>query len=118
MNIDDAIRAHSSWKIKLSRYLSGHGEDIDISKLSVDNVCDLGQWIHSNDSVLSRYENLNKLREEHKKFHKIASDIAKKKSKNENADVEKLLGPGSDYSNSSMEVIALLQDLKRKMPTL
>jgi hypothetical protein len=46
MDFDEAIKAHSAWKFKLSGYLRKPDGSIKSADVVVDNKCALGQWIY------------------------------------------------------------------------
>lgn len=45
MNFDEAIRAHSDWKMKFNIYLSKPDGSINPQDLANDNLCALGKWL-------------------------------------------------------------------------
>ena len=116
MNIDEVIKSHSDWKIKLQRYLNNPDGSIDVNNLEKDTVCAFGQWVYSiNDEKTKSFPHLTTLIEEHKKFHKAAADIVKRKNKGEDVKEEIALSADSDFSQSSMNVVSLLMKLKKHL---
>ena len=115
MNIDEAIKAHSDWKMKLQRYLANPDGSINVDNLSQDNKCPLGEWMHllTNDHSAKSFPELELLINEHKKFHKAAADIVRRKDKGEDIKADISLGGTSDFANASMNVVSLLMKLKR-----
>jgi hypothetical protein len=53
MDFDEAIKAHSAWKMKLSTYLKKPDGSLKPSEIQVDNKCQLGQWIYAEGARLS-----------------------------------------------------------------
>ena len=43
MNFDDAIQAHSAWKMKLTLYIAKPDKSLNHNVVCKDNVCDLGK---------------------------------------------------------------------------
>lgn len=116
MDFDLAIKAHSSWKIKLQNYLEKPDGSIDVDQLQRDNVCDLGCWLHGPDTLA--YKNLPEFQElikEHKAFHAAAADIVRRKDKGENITEDIALGAKSPFSAHSSRVIVLLMGLRQKV---
>lgn len=114
MNFDEAIQAHSSWKLKLKNYLASPDGSIDIDKLSKDNQCVLGSWLYSSES--KNYQNSPEFKElvaEHKEFHKAAAEIVKRKNNGEDIKEEVAIGSDSVFSRSSSKVVTLLMALKK-----
>jgi hypothetical protein len=77
INLYDAVLAHLAWKRRLFEYLEGRSkEDLQPSKICVDNLCVLGKWIHSDGKVRFGEESVFlKLVEEHAKFHVHAAKV-------------------------------------------
>lgn len=113
MNFDDAIKAHSNWKIRLKRYISNPDGSIDVSKTSRDDVCELGQWLKGDGKKLAANPTYQQLVSEHAKFHKCAADIVARCDKGENVQEEMSLGSSSDFSKHSMNVVSCITSLKR-----
>jgi hypothetical protein len=44
VNFDEAIKAHTYWKVMLKWLINGQ-RPLDVSTVSLDSVCELGKWI-------------------------------------------------------------------------
>lgn len=84
MNFDDAITAHTQWKMKLSSYLSHPDDSLDVASVSADNKCLLGQWIGGEGAKYSSLPEFAKLRTEHTHFHKAVGDVVRKAAMGQN----------------------------------
>ncbi|MBP9752312.1 MAG: CZB domain-containing protein [Proteobacteria bacterium] len=116
LNIDEAIKAHSDWKIKLQRFLKNPDGSIDSTTVAKDNVCPLGKWMHfGNDSNFKKFTEFNELIIEHKRFHLAAAEIINRKNRGEDVTESIALGGNSEFSKASQNVIGLLMKLKRHM---
>ncbi|MDD4912445.1 MAG: CZB domain-containing protein [Sideroxydans sp.] len=77
INIYDAVLVHRAWKRRLIDYLEGRSqENLQPSKICVDNLCVLGKWIHSDGKA--QFEDqavFKKLMDEHAKFHIHAAKV-------------------------------------------
>lgn len=113
MDFDEAIRAHSDWKLKLQRYIKGMGDPVDVDKLSKDNVCILGCWLYGDGQKHKNHTEFQDLITAHREFHLAAADIVKRKDKGENVKEEIVLGAKSAFSQTSERVVSLLMNLKR-----
>ncbi|CAO4838633.1 MAG: hypothetical protein CNLJKLNK_00016 [Holosporales bacterium] len=113
MDFEEAIKAHSDWKLKLQRYIKGMGDPIDSSKLSRDDVCPLGCWIYNEGQGHKHNPDFQNMVQAHKEFHTQAADIVKRKDKGENVRDEIALGAGSAFTLASEKVVSLLMTLKR-----
>lgn len=113
MNFDEAIKAHSDWKLKLQRYVKGMGDPVDVDKLSKDNVCALGCWIYGDGQKYKAHAEFQNLVIAHREFHFAASEIVKRKDRGENVKEEIVLGSKSAFCEASERVVSLLMALKR-----
>lgn len=115
MNFDDAVKAHSAWKMKLSGYIRNPDGSLDPKAIQPDNLCDLGKWIYQSASDHADLEEYKKLKECHAKFHKCAADIVTRADKGEKLTDEIALGSNSDYAKLSLEVVGLIMTMKKKV---
>ncbi|CAO5680389.1 MAG: hypothetical protein HEEMFOPI_01754 [Holosporales bacterium] len=113
MDFDEAIRAHSDWKLKLQRYIKGMGDPVDCDKLSKDNVCALGCWLYGEGQKYKNHEDFQNLIIAHREFHTAAGDVVKRKDRGENVKEEIVLGSKSAFCQTSERVVSLLMTLKR-----
>lgn len=109
--LDQAIGAHSQWKIKLLTAVNG-GEVPDQAKCCVDNQCDLGKWIYNEGQKAhgARPEFIA-LRETHKKFHGTVGEVIDLVSQKKVADAKKNILEGAFYQRSK-DVVKAISDLK------
>ncbi|HEX7673533.1 MAG TPA: CZB domain-containing protein [Bdellovibrio sp.] len=114
MDFDEAIRAHSSWKMKLSAYLRKPDGSLKPDEIQQDHKCDLGKWIHGEGSKFSSLPEFKTLKVEHAKFHKCAADVVRKADKGESVSDETALGAKSEFSNASSAVVTAIMSMKRK----
>lgn len=112
MNFDEAIRAHSDWKIKLNRYLSNPDGSINAQDLSKDNLCNLGKWLHGEGRSFENIAEYKQLIQDHAHFHKAAADIVIKKDRGEDIKNDMALGGNSPFAKYSMSVVSLLMKMK------
>ncbi len=106
-----AIQAHTTWKLRLTRYAHGEGEErLDPEVIGCDDQCALGKWIHSNDGLHEDNELFTRLRSEHAEFHKMAAEVVRMVDEGNAKEAEKLLH--GEYSNISHKVIKGLTSLR------
>lgn len=112
MNFDDAITRHAEWRIKL-RSAMHMKQKLDVFVISKENNCELGKWLHGEGrrdaSALPSYKACLDL---HKAFHEEAGKIAVLINAGNYAEAEKLLAPGSAYSQVSTNIGGILIKLK------
>lgn len=114
MNFDEAIRAHSDWKIKLSNYLRNPDGSLKSVDVEPDNKCPLGQWIHGEGAKYSALSEYETLKSEHAKFHKEAATVIRKADSGENVSEEVALGADSNFANASSSVVSAIMKMKAK----
>jgi methyl-accepting chemotaxis protein len=109
--LDQAINAHSQWKVKLLTAVNG-GEVPDKAKCCVDNQCDLGKWIYGEGlKAHGTKPEFAVLRETHKKFHSSVGEVVELVSQKKVADAKKNILEGQ-FNLRSKEVVKALMDLK------
>lgn len=114
MNLDDAIQAHAQWKVKLRGAISAK-EQMDAQKISADNYCPLGIWLHG--EARSKYAQLNSYKvvvQKHAAFHKEAGKVAATINAKKYAEAEAMLGAGTPYADASSSVGVALIGLKKE----
>jgi hypothetical protein len=113
MNFDDAVSAHTKWKIRLRATLDGTGEKLDSAAVARDDGCELGKWLHGEGT---RYKTLGEhqsLVTAHARFHKCAGEVVAKHGQGLTADAEKLLAPGGAFAKNSTETVGAIMAMKR-----
>lgn len=114
MDFDEALKAHSAWKMKLSIYLKNPDKSLKASDIQVDNKCALGQWIHGEGAKYASLPEFITLKAEHAKFHKAAADVVLKADSGQSITEEIALGSGSVFSQSSTQVVTAIMKMKQK----
>jgi len=114
MNFDEAIKAHSEWKGKLSHYIEHPDHSLKAAEVSADNKCPLGQWIYGEGGKHASLPEFSKLKSEHQRFHKVAGTIIAKADAGIDESQEVALGAKSDYSATSSAVVLAIMAMKAK----
>lgn len=117
MNFDEAIAAHSAWKMKLSTYLRKPDGSLKPADIQVDNKCALGQWIHGDGSKFKASPEYETLKNEHAKFHKAAAEVVKKADSGQSTAEETAIGSKSDFGKASTAVVTAIMAMKKKAGT-
>jgi Chemoreceptor zinc-binding domain len=115
MNFDEAIKAHSSWKMKLSAYLRKPDGSLKAADVEVDNKCDLGKWIHGEGAKHSTLAEFGALKTEHAKFHKAAADVVKKADSGQSVSEDIAIGGSSPFAQASSAVVTAIMTMKKKI---
>ena len=114
MNFDEAIQSHSSWKMKLSRYLTQKDGSFDPATVSAPDRCDLGKWLKAELVAKSGDAILKELSTTHAQFHRAVGDVVIRANKGLDVTSEILLGAKSDFAKTSSRVVGLLLQLKSR----
>ena len=115
MDFDGAIAAHAAWKMKLSNYIRKPDKSLDALKISADNQCDLGKWLHGEGVKFATHPEYKQLKEAHEQFHKAAGAIIIRADKGESVAEEVALGASSEYAKASSAVMSFIMSLRRKV---
>lgn len=113
MDFDEAIKAHSAWKMKLSSYVGKPDGSLKAADVAVDNKCALGQWIYGEGSKHSALPEFSTLKTEHAKFHKCAASVITQADSGKSVTEEIALGSKSEFSIASSNVVAAIMKMRR-----
>ncbi|WP_397600891.1 CZB domain-containing protein [Silvanigrella sp.] len=108
MNFDDAVKAHTAWKVKLFHYLKNPDKSLDRNMVCKDNICDLGKWIYKVENKFSTNKNYLKLKSIHADFHKEAANIVDGEIINESD----ITGNNSKFNNLSNKIVSVLMQMQ------
>ncbi|MCX7977651.1 MAG: CZB domain-containing protein [Bdellovibrionaceae bacterium] len=114
MDFDEAIKAHSAWKMKLSNYIKKPDGSLKVADVQVDNKCQLGQWIYGEGAKYSSMPEYQKLKTEHARFHKAAASVVMKADTGQDTSEEVALGAKSEFAMASSAVVSAIMEMKRK----
>lgn len=118
MNINDAIRAHTDWKLKLQTTAEGRSnERLDPGVVALDNKCGLGQWIYGNGMRDHKEDpTFKELCDAHACFHRSAAKLVEmiNRGKTESA-LGFLNDSQSDFGKHQSRVIRCLMSLRGKV---
>ena len=114
MDFDTAIRAHTNWKMTLSRYLRKPDGSLKAQEVSRDDVCELGCWLHGEGRKLVHLPEYQTLKSVHRDFHRAAGDIVRRADAGENQSEAMALGSSSPYDKASSGVTLALMAMRRK----
>ena len=64
MDFNEAIKAHTFWKVTLRWMINGQ-RSIDGEKLGRDDECELGRWIYGHGAEYARFSAYQTLVKEH-----------------------------------------------------
>ena len=120
MNFDEAVLAHSKWKMRLLEVAMGLSkESLDPEIVGADNKCALGQWIHG--EAKQKYSQLSEyltLIEVHASFHQCASSVLRMALSGQAEEAKIHLNTGGSFMGASTQTITAIRRLQRKVGNL
>ena len=112
--LNQAIAVHNLWKTRLHSAIQG-GAIINEASIRVDNVRDLGRWIHSHESMqLRTIPEFVDLEFKHAQFHLAAVAVVRLVSRGETAKALRELDFG-EYAKASTDVILAIETFRDKV---
>ena len=115
MNFDEAITAHSQWKIRLQGVISGTGREVlDPQVVGVDNKCPLGQWIHGEAKQYSKLEEYVQLVKEHASLHQCAAKVLRLVEAGQKEEAKGLVDNG-EFHDLSIKTINAIRHLRKRV---
>lgn len=117
MDLSRATEAHTAWKVKL-RVAIGNRDKLDAVKISADNCCELGKWLHgaARSEVGPRPE-LETLLTTHATFHREAGRVAERINARDFPAARAMLEKGSTFVQASHDVASAIGALRRVLRT-
>jgi Chemoreceptor zinc-binding domain len=115
MNLTNAIRAHTDWKIKLRGAISERAT-LDAKIIEKDDCCELGQWLLG--EARERFRAVPAHEEcvlAHAKFHRCAADVAEVINAGDYDQAERMLDRGTPYALASRTIVLAIEELSRQM---
>jgi hypothetical protein len=116
MNFDEAITAHSQWKIRLQSVINGTSkETLDPAVVALDNKCVLGQWIYSEAKQYSDLPEYAALVKEHAHLHICAADTLRLAQSGQTEKAKVTLDTGGTFIDASIRTINAIRHLRKKV---
>jgi aerotaxis receptor len=114
-DFDAAIDRHMQWKTTL-RNAALHGEQLDAAKISRDDCCPLGQWLHDDGGRhWGRQPRFTELLKHHAHFHKAAGKVAEAVNQGNQDLAQGLMGSGSVFVDATQSVVMSIKALQAEM---
>lgn len=115
MDVDEAIKAHATWKLDLAVHLRNNGTLIDPAGVRPDTLCKLGQWLHGEGKQFSSLVEYRTLLDEHARFHRAAAGVVERANAGRDIREEQALAWNSEFSSSSRAVVTAIMALKNQI---
>ena len=115
MNFDDAITAHSQWRIRLQGAIAGTNQDVlDPKVVGADDQCVLGRWIYGEAKRYADQPDYQALVLEHRAFHKCAGSVLELVSAGRKEEAKASVGTGA-FFDASIQTINAIRRLRKKV---
>lgn len=115
MDFEEAISAHSAWKLKLKSYLTKPDKSLNPAEAGADDRCALGKWLQAEKKKHSNMPEFAKLCSDHTRFHQIAADLIRRADAGQKVMEETALGSRSEFSAVSSAVVTGLMGVQKKL---
>ena len=115
-SFEDAIAAHTKWKVRLIDYIKGNSkEHLEVAKVSCDDQCALGGWLYGGARAHAKLPEYEALRQHHASFHRSVGSIVQCVHDQKQSDAMKQLGGEFfQHSNQTIKAIKALQNKVEK----
>ena len=111
VNFDEAIKAHTYWKVMLKSLINGQ-RPLDASTVSLDSVCELGRWIAGVGRAYAELAGFDAFVRQHQAFHETAGAVARLVESGHRAQADAMMAPQGEFTVASEKTIAAIQELK------
>lgn len=107
--IDQAIWAHSRWKVHLKEAIETGQSDFSVETVRNPHACAFGQWLDSKEGkTLSHYSEIVEL---HKNFHKEAAKILSLALIGQKKEAASQVQLGSEFSHLTAKLVNTLAEI-------
>lgn len=111
MNFDDAIKAHTYWKVMLKWLINGQ-RPLDADTVAMDSVCELGKWIAEEGQAYAGLAGFDAFVRQHTAFHEAAGAVARLVESGHRAQADAMMAPAGEFALASEKTIAAIRELK------
>ena len=116
MNFDDAITAHSQWRIRLQSVIAGTSQEkLDPQVVGRDDKCPLGQWIHGEaNQKFAGLKEFPILVQKHAAFHLSAAGVLRMVAAGKLAEAKENVTRG-EFFDASIQTINAIRHLRKQV---
>lgn len=117
MNLEDAARKHSEWKVNFFKAIATKSQ-VDATSICRDDRCELGKWLHGpGHGTHGLLPGFQECIDRHAAFHAEAGKVASAINAGKLDEATKLLNGGTPYAAASTAVVGAIQALRRQAGT-
>ena len=112
IDLGSAIAKHQAWKTTLRNAVL-RGEQLDAAKISCDDACPLGQWLHGGGrSRWGKRPAFTALLEKHAVFHREAGRVAQAVNTGNKQESLAMLGNGTPFAKATQATVMAIRALQ------
>jgi methyl-accepting chemotaxis protein len=114
MNLAEAIKKHTDWKIKLRSAITNH-ETVDAATISRDNACEFGKWLHGDGrAAYGHRPGFANCVSAHAAFHLEAGKVAAAINAKKYDEAKAMLAIGTQFAGLTGTVSAAIANLQKE----
>jgi CBS domain-containing protein len=111
---NNAIEAHTQWKIVLNKHIE-EGTVEDIKKVGNCHICELGQWIYGEGTKYNQLPSFESMCTAHEHFHRVAAEVIFYSNSDNKDKARSLMTANGAFSQSSAKLIKALMDCSKDL---
>lgn len=115
MNVEEAIKAHALWKVRLTAYVTKPDGSLIPAEIARDDRCELGKWIHEEAGNHAHLPEFQELKGTHADFHRAAAGIVRMINAGTVRDIATVTGFASEFGVLSKKIVTELKQLAGKL---
>jgi methyl-accepting chemotaxis protein len=115
MDFQEAIVAHTKWKMRLFQGIRGQGPLPDAGEVARADRCDLGRWLVGEGAQHAAYDSYREVVAAHAEFHQRAADVVRTSKGGDAEGAEAMLASGGLYALASDAVVLAAAKLRADM---
>jgi hypothetical protein len=112
MDLQEAIKAHSDWKMKLRKYLVKPDKSLGTSEVGAADKCQLGKWLMGEGRKHAHLPVYSVVVSQHTAFHKAAASVVANADRGLCVDGDIALGSKSPFAEASRNIVSALMKLQ------
>lgn len=115
--IDKAIAAHATWKVRLRTVITTGHSSISVEQVRADKGCDFGKWLHGSGAPRGRNDASHaEVTRLHAEFHKAAARVAELALAGKKQEAEAAMGAFGEFGTASSKLTAAMVNWKKQGP--
>ena len=110
--VQNAIRAHGTWKLKLKTAVACGSSSLKVSDVARDDCCDFGKWLYSDTIPAATKQGMpyQVVKRLHSEFHQCAGNVLKEATVGKPDVAKKLLD--EQFADKSSTLVRALSKWK------